>query len=318
MEYLAIIIPITSLFIYAVLFMIECGAAIFVCWPQLLGRDGNDGEGVVKSFMSPVWETTNVFLVFTLVSLIAFFPAAVPVWGRALVVPFLVFLIVMGVRVVGMLYVFYREGESRAMKGLLFVASLLAPAVLFGGIVPYFLTGALPAGRLDWIFAVVVGLLAMALTITLSSLFFNYIRANRAVPWNPRIRTLMLWFYGAFLFLFVVMESFLQFASPHGFSEGMYNLFVITAAIIFGVLVVFLRSSGRTVAMMNFWLNVLLMGIIFLGTAVAQLPYVIYPSLTIFNSVTDPRTAGILFGVFIVGAVITVPALAWLYSLFAL
>jgi cytochrome d ubiquinol oxidase subunit II len=316
-EYLAAVIPITSLFIYAVLFMIECGAPIFICWPQLLGRDDHDGAAMVRAYMNPVWETTNVFLVFTLISLIAFFPAAVPVWGRALIIPFLISLIVMAARIVGMLYVFYREGKSRAMKALLLVANLLSPAVLFGGTVPYFLTGSLPMGTLDWGLAISIALLAMAATIVLSSLFFNYMRARRSAPWNPRIRRLVLWAYSAFLFLFVIAESFLQFCVPHVFSEGAYDVVVVAGAIIFGILAIFMRSPGKMVAMFAFWLNVLLVGLLFLGTAVAQLPYVIYPSFTIFNSFTDLQTAGILFGILIVGAVIVIPALAWLYSLFA-
>ena len=33
-QYLAIVIPLISLFIYAVLFMIECGATVFICRPD--------------------------------------------------------------------------------------------------------------------------------------------------------------------------------------------------------------------------------------------------------------------------------------------
>src|ERR1039457_5504179 len=134
MEYLAVLLVIVLLLIYAILFSIECGATMFIAAPELLG--GND---LIYKYISPAWETTNVFLVTALVSLIAFFPKALPVWGVALIGPFLVFLLAMGARVIGMLYVFYSEGKNRAMRILLLVVSLSAPAILAGGLLPFFI-----------------------------------------------------------------------------------------------------------------------------------------------------------------------------------
>ena len=119
--HLAIFIPIVSFFIYAVLLFVECGATAIACWSS------PDVMHLVRAYVTPVWETTNVFLVFAIISFAALFPAATPVWGTALIVPFLVFLIVVAARIVGMLYVFYRNGERRSMKALLLVADLLAP-----------------------------------------------------------------------------------------------------------------------------------------------------------------------------------------------
>ena len=124
------------------------------------------------------------------------------------------------------------------------------------------------------------------------------------------------WSFGLALLSFVVAESFLQFAAPHAFSETIYDIVAFLGAITFAVLVR-VRSSGRTAAMVMFWLGMLFFGAVALGAASAALPYIIYPSFTIFNSFTDPQSAGILFAVFAVGAVITTPALALLYSLFA-
>ncbi len=175
LAYFAIGLVVISLFLYALLFMIECGATVLIASPRL--SDGRD-DGVY-AYIGPVWETTNVFLIFALVSFIAFFPGAVPIWGSALAVPFLLFLAVTGVRVVFMLYVFYHRAASRAIRVLLAVFALAAPAVFAGAIVPFFLTGEMPYGSAAWLLAAVLAAFTLAATLLISSSFFSYLETRR-------------------------------------------------------------------------------------------------------------------------------------------
>ena len=230
MEYLAALLVIVSLLIYGILFSIECGATIFVAFPELLG--GND---LVHKYINPAWETTNVLLVTALVSLIAFFPKALPVWGVALIVPFLIFLLVMGVRVIGMLYVFYSSGTNRAMRLLLLVAGLAAPAILAGGLFPFFISGAMPYHSTEWTLALVFGLLALVSTMLISSSFFHYLnrRSKQIESLRTFVKSSLLLFLAVALISYYSDQSYC--AASHlgtrtvsaGINSARYSKFVI-------------------------------------------------------------------------------------------
>ena len=164
----------------------------------------------------------------------------------------------------------------------------------------------------------------VAVTVFLSSLFFNYLRAKsgtddpgraKKAPERTGIRALIIFSLGTMLLFFIFAEGFLQLVASHAFSEGGYDVAILLGIIIFSALVL-AWSSKRTAAALEFVSGILFFGMMFFNTALAGLPYLIYPSSTIFTSFTDPQSAAILFGVFAVGALITVPALVLLYSLF--
>ena len=322
-EYLAIFIPVISLFIYAALFLIECGASVFMVWPKLL----EGGADVVRAQVTPIWEATNVFLVFAIISLIALFPGAMPAWGNALIIPLFLFLAVVGIRVLGMLYLFYKKGESRAMKAVLLVANLLAPAVLVGGVIPFFLIGVLPYNASTWGLTIAIGLIDIAAAVLFGALFFNYVLAKRSrsaaaspsTPTTPEkhvpLRMLILASLGCLLLFYILAELFLRTAAPHVFS---WHIFIATAiaGIIIFIAFVYMPSSKKIVAMIQLLLGALLFGVAYFTTVAAQLPYIIYPSFTIFNSFTDPQSATILLGICAAGLIIVIPSFALLYALF--
>lgn len=309
-EYLAAILPLGSLFIYAVLLSIECGAAIFVSVPELLGS-----KELVRAYINPVWETTNVFLIFAFVSIIAFFPGALPAWGRALIVPFFAFLAFMGLRAIGMLYFFYKGGKNRAMKLLFLVAALGAPAVLAGGILPYLLTGNMPYGPMEWLLAADGAVLAIFFLLVVSSSFFAYLADRKGLRAAAHLRSSatisLLFFVAALAFSFPVIGS----TAPHLIQSMLGYLPALCALIIIEFIITIL-AQGRKGDAARFWSGIVFFGFIFFGVAFSELPYLVYPSLTIYNTFTDPGAATAMLGIFAVGALITLPALVLLYYLF--
>lgn len=243
-EYVAISLPLISFYFYAIFFSIECGAPLFLMWPNFLG-EGYESRELIRAQINPLWEVTNVFLVCALIFFMALFPGAVPIWGAALIVPIFFFLVVMGLRTLGMLYVFYSDGKDGAMSWLLVVTSVLAPAVLAGGVAPFFLTGDV----LSWL----------------------------TIPWGM----------GAVIVSSLISFSFFRHRTrPTGWSLAAFaSTLACLAAILFIV-------------------------------AVRALPVLIYPSVTIYASFTDPLSAEIFLIVFAVGAAIVIPALLFLYHLF--
>ena len=122
LETLAYALPILSLYVYMVLSSVEFGASIFRLWPKLLRR-----PEVVSTYLNPIWEATNVFLVYFVICLMTFFPKASGRLGTDLlwvVFPALAFF---SLRVIGMLLIYYGEIRSRIADGLLFAGSFLTP-----------------------------------------------------------------------------------------------------------------------------------------------------------------------------------------------
>jgi cytochrome d ubiquinol oxidase subunit II len=309
MEHLAALLVIVSLLIYAILFSIECGATIFIAFPKLLG--GND---LVYKYIGPVWETTNVFLVTALVSLIAFFPKALPVWGVALIVPFLVFLLVMGIRVIGMLYVFYSEGRNRAMRLLLLAAGLAAPAVLAGGLFPFFISGGMPYSGGEWVLALVFGSLALVSTALISSSFFQYLnrRSKQIKSSNAFVK------FSLFLFLAIALISVMLIKRivPHLIFGIKLYLPELVALAVLNLMFLFIKDAKYSG--LKFISALALFAVLFLAILWAQLPYVVYPTVTIFSAFTDPASAGIMLGAFGIALIFLIPSLALLYYLFAI
>ena len=86
-------------------------------------------------------------------------------------------------------------------------------------------------------------------------------------------------------------------------------LFVVFAAL--NAACLFLKRH----AVLHFVSAVFLFGVVFFSGMLSQLPYIIYPTVTIFSAFTDPVSAGIMLTALgVVGAVI-LPSLALLYYL---
>ncbi|MDR3581770.1 MAG: cytochrome d ubiquinol oxidase subunit II [Candidatus Pacebacteria bacterium] len=316
-EYVAITLVIVPLFLYAVLLMIECGATVFVAVPELLGAGGG-GEKMAAVYIAPLWETTNVFLVFAFVSLMAFFPGAVSIWGRALAVPFFVFLAVMGVRAIAMLLVFYRKGAGRFAKALLVCAALASPAVFAAGIVPYFLTAGAPYGG-GPLLAFCLGGFALAATFLVSFSFFGYLAARRAVRTTHSMDFLTTFFALVFILVVILLFLMMPVLVPHiagGAAFHASSSFFAGLSVLELVLLVPSRRDRKDKGR-RFALSVALFAAAFFGIAFAQLPYLVYPAVTVMGAFTDPATAHAMFLVFGAGALVTLPSLGILYYLFA-
>ncbi|MGD1003762.1 MAG: cytochrome d ubiquinol oxidase subunit II [Minisyncoccia bacterium] len=308
--YIAATVTIVSLFIYAVLFSIECGAALFIFAPKLAGMDG---DNLIRKYINPAWETTNVFLIFALLWLIAFFPGAAPIWGHALITPFLIFLVVMGIRSVGMLYVFYKEGDSRVMKFLLLVASLAAPMALAGGVLPFFILGSMPYGIPKLLLALCFAGMAFFTTLFISSSFFDYLAARNK---HYALGSLALFTRSSMIaFIAIVFLSFWAFRNmAPRIAMGMQGCLPLIA-ILAVINLIFTFFIARRYIAAHFAFAIALFGVIFFSVMFSQLPYIIYPTVTIFSAFTDPTSAGIMLSASGIAALVILPSLGLLYYL---
>src|SRR5579872_1834986 len=136
-QFISLLIPSISIFIYMILSSIEFGTSFFQLNPNILIDDT-----ILKKYIQPVWEVTNVFLVFAIVSIFTFFPGATYYLGTNLLVPISLGLTVLGLRGLFLMIIYYKDSKKHIIKFLFFLTSFIAP-VLLSNIFIYFLTGSI-------------------------------------------------------------------------------------------------------------------------------------------------------------------------------
>ncbi len=117
----------TFLYGYLIVASIDFGAGFFAFYSRYTKRDHLVNR-LVKRYLSPTWEVTNVFFVFFFVGIVGFFPDTAYYYGTALLVPASVVLILLAIR--GSFYAFanYGSKESTLYMFLYGATGLLIPA----------------------------------------------------------------------------------------------------------------------------------------------------------------------------------------------
>ncbi len=300
MQPFALILSSIFLYCYIILSSIEFGASVFNIYPELLGDHSKLNE-----YLSPVWETTNVFLVFFIVGIFTFFPGSVIYYGTNLMPLLFTALVFAVLRVVCMLLVFYGEIQNQYIN-LLFVISRFFFPLILCGFYFYCLTGQLAIipesflGLALWLFAIAVILL-------ISATFFQYYSGVNLKKYIEKLAIL-------FTLALAVLITALANSAPYLFANGYQNLLaglvlLISAA---GFIWIFYKQK-----FLHLFLSVCsIIGTIFFSLISLHLPYLIYPNVTVYSAFTDPAVFKIMMWCLPFGLIVVAPALFLLYSLF--
>jgi cytochrome d ubiquinol oxidase subunit II len=161
---------------YAIFAGADFGAGVL----HLVARRRGAERAAIAAGIGPVWEANHVWLIFSITILFSAFPAAISALGTALLAPFTVALLAIVVRGAALgLRSSQEEGNPAYLRlGVLFGAASLVAPLAFGmvaGGVAQASTGTTPSPGIPWtgLFAVVVGLLAVALCAQLASCFMT-------------------------------------------------------------------------------------------------------------------------------------------------
>jgi len=353
-----IAISIAALFLlfYMITSSIEFGSTLFLVSPRLLG------ENEIRSYINPIWETTNVFLVFVVVCLFAFFPGSISFFGRDLLWPVALFLIISGIRVAGVLLYYYGGFRPGLIRGLLFITSFLVPMVLAQFVV-YVLTGTVVLHGGSYAVSSAVSLVsstsfavgslgataalgsALALfagttTLAISTAFFQFFVAARPkvgqkassaigltadqmadqnVKQEPELQIDALRFVAdisglVFTFAIAVLLFAAERFAPHLFADPAKVTLAGTVLVICLLLAIFFWRLRRP--LLYFFGSCLATAGITFALFYLNLPYLVYPNVTIYSSWTDPAVVPALFTSFVVGIIVIIPSFFLLFRLF--
>lgn len=324
LEIIGVTVLWTFLFGYLIVASIDFGAGFFNAYSLLTGRQ-HILTNVIQRYLSPVWEVTNVFLVFFFVGIIGFFPKTAFYYGTTLLVPASIAIILLAIR--GSYYAFETYG-SRGHKGYSFMyglAGLFIPAALSivltiseGGFIemvdgsPSLDYYALFTSPLTW--AIVV--LSLSAVLYISAVFLTWY-ANRAGDLEA---TKLMRKYALIWALPTIITAAGIMVELRTHNQAHYNnMMDIWWA--FGLsFLLFLGTVWLLVKRRSYGLSfVLLVGqffVAFFAYGFAHRPYLLYPYLTIYDSFTNEAMAIALIIAFIAGLALLIPSLYLLLRLF--
>lgn len=298
---IAYVLVLLFITLYAVLSSIEFGIAAFMAPKNPLVSRSD-----VERYFGPAWEATNVFLIFSMVGLVMFFPSVVPALAGlyTLVSTALLFFLL---RVLGIFGVFYAESDNRTFRLMFAAGSLLAPLTL-SGVFNYALTGMLPSFPPSTLLWALWGTVGSAIFM-LSSSFVQHI--GRVTASATRLLQIELAASGVFLLSAGGVLAFF----PSLIEPGIAPTIVFLVIVIVTVLAVMLAERHHPFA--SFLVHALAVATLIFGAALTHLPYLIYPTITIQGAFTAPEMFIAMLQVVPFGLLIAIPAIALLWHLFA-
>lgn len=301
-EILVLVIPTFSLFLYILLSSIEFGLSFFVLFPRFIQY-----KNTINEYLNPIWETTSVFLVFSLTSLFACFPGATAKWGTDLFTITFIVLAVFGLRIICILFRQYSSIKSRVIDTLYFLLSFIIP-VLFSLILLYFFTGSWK-NYIEKPLFLWIALTSITYILTMASAFFRAYTKNELLTQITRISGTL------FLLISTIFLIEISFSLPYLFENTHLETWIAGLMIlwIFGILI----SETRRAYFFNFIFLILYTGTLFWGLFIAHLPYIVYPDTTISSSITSLTSLTFIEWSFGIGMIILIPSLFLLYKLFS-
>jgi cytochrome bd ubiquinol oxidase subunit II len=312
------------LFGYIVIASIDFGAGFFSAY-SVITLKRHILHKIIQRYLSPVWEVTNVFLVFFFVGTVGFFPKTAHFYGSILLVPVSIAVILLAIR--GSYYAFntYGDKENKWYLAIYGLTGFFIPASLSivltiseggfvdnSGIQPSLIYHRLFNSPLTW------SVVALSLTSVLfiSATFLAYY-ANQAgdEPAQHLLRKYaLIWCWPNILSALFIIYRLKYHNSVHYESLIGVSWVFIISFVFFLLTVYFLiknRHYGWAVISM-----LLQYAFAFFGYGISHYPYLLYPYLTIYSGFTNRTMAAALITVFIAGLFLLVPSLFLLMRLF--
>ncbi|MCL6585783.1 MAG: cytochrome d ubiquinol oxidase subunit II [Anoxybacillus sp.] len=312
------------LFGYIIVASIDFGAGFFSAYSEIANKKHVIHQ-VIQRYLSPVWEVTNVFLVFFFVGMVGFFPKTAYYYGTILLVPASISIILLAIR--GSYYAFSTYGIKDnkwymflyGMTGVFIPASLsIVLTISEGGFVrihhgePTLLYKQLFVSPFTWS----VVLLSLTSVLYISANFLTYY-ANAAGDERARdlLRRYALVWSGPTILSALVIIYQLNHHNVEHYTKMMDVSWMLVVSFLFFILSLYLLIKKRYFGW-SFVSLVMQYAFAFYAYGISHYPYLLYPYLTIYDSFTNKTMAIALVIAFIAGLFLLIPSLFLLLKLF--
>ncbi|MDQ0218004.1 cytochrome d ubiquinol oxidase subunit II [Peribacillus cavernae] len=324
LEFIGIFVLWLFLFGYVMVASIDFGAGFFNAYVTLTGKQHILSK-IIQRYLSPVWEVTNVFLVFFFVGIVGFFPRTAYYYGTTLLVPVSIAIILLAIR--GSYYAFTTYGGLKhkrytymyGLTGLFIPASLsIVLTISEGG----FVTNETPGPALNYwdlftsplTWSIVV--LSLTAVLFISAVFLTWYahEAKDEHATNLLRRYALIW-AGPMILTASGIVVELHAHNPEHYARLMdvWWLFILSVALFIGTVYLLWKRQAYGTA---FGLLTGQFFLAFFGYGIAHYPYLLYPYLTIYDSFTNEAMAIALIIAFVAGLGLLLPSLYLLLRLF--
>jgi cytochrome bd ubiquinol oxidase subunit II len=312
------------LFGYILVASIDFGAGFFNTYSLFSGKQ-HILTNIIQRYLSPVWEVTNVFLVFFFVGIVGFFPKSAFYYGTTLLVPLSIALILLAIR--GSYYAFTIYGGLKqkryiylyGLSGLFIPASLsIVFTISEGGFItinntqPVLDYWLLFTNPLTWSIVVLSLTAVLYISAVFLTWYANQARDQQATELLRKYA--LIWAGPLILTAFGIMVE-LHFHNPEHYNRlvNLWWIFGLSLILFIGTVYLFWNKK-------NYGLAFVLLGgqfaLAFFAYGISHFPYLLYPFLTIYDGFTDESMAIMLIIAFIAGLGLLVPSLILLLRLF--
>lgn len=309
---------------YVIVASIDFGAGFFLFYGKWRKKDHIINR-TIERYFSPVWEVTNVFLVFFFVGLIGFFPETAYYFGTALLIPGSISLMLLALR--GAFYAYARYGNQNnilyhflyGMTGLLIPASLSTVLTISeGGYIYENATGQVAFSPLDLIsrpYSWAVVFLAIVSVLFISSSFLTYyakkIEDHEAME---LLRQFALLWSAPTIVASVLIFATLQIHNEWHFKNMIHFSWMFALSLVcFGVAVYFINKKERLG--FAFIMVMLQYGFAFFGYGASHLPYLLYPYIMLDSADINPQLGTALITGFVAGLFLLIPSVYFLLKM---
>lgn len=314
----------TFLYGYLIVASIDFGAGFFSYYSSVTKKNHLIDKVIVR-YLSPVWEVTNVFLVFFFIGIVGFFPSTAYYYGTTLLIPGSIAIILLAIR--GSYYAFHHYGAkgSKFYQLLYGATGLLIPAALSvvltiseGGFIS--LSGdvvtldysALFSSFYSW--TVVILALVSVLYISAYFLAFYARTAKDEKAFEVLRKYALNWSLPTILASVLVFFA-LSDHNPSHFDRMLNLSWMFSLSFLFFLGAVYLMWKKQRLGL-SFIFVMLQFATAFFGYGASHMPYLLYPYLTIYDGFTNESMAIALITAFIGGLCLLIPSLYLLMRLF--
>lgn len=328
---LAITIFWVFLFIYAILGSIDFGSGF---WAMAAGkREDNRASAIANLFLSPFWKVTNVFLVLLVVALVGFFPHAVYVLGTVLLLPAGLMLVLLIFRSTFMVYAYENQSYVKPLTVISGISGLLIPALLVS-VLPVSLGGfvTLEAGTgypqlefarlLSSVTEYAHIFFAITTELFLSALFLAFYAREAGDESTYRFYRKAAVSLGPVTFVAagLVMLTYSKTANWILSNLRGQSLWfgLSTVAFLIGYSALFWKSGKRDPGRPRIALLCIILqyGLAIFAYGAAHMPYMVYPTITVDEGVTNHSMFQQLLIGYTICTIILVPVFIWFWRLF--
>lgn len=328
-ELIVAAVLIGALTLYLLLGGADFGAGIWTLFAR--GRQGQSQRALIDQAIGPIWEANHVWLIIAVVILFTAFPPAFAVISVRLHIPLTVMLI--GIVLRGTAFAIRTHDISSRSDGFtgappiwhwIFAWSSLITPTMLGMVL-----GAIASGRAagpaetireifvdPWLapFPIAVGLLTTSLVAYLASV---YLILESQEPSLRRLFRHRAMISGALVIFLAAVALYLTGEGAPEIHQGLFATALGRATVV-GTTLVHLAALWAVITERNVMARMFAGGgavAILWGWALSQYPYLVEPSVTIYDAAPS-GTLHVLLASLLLGSVVLFPFLFYLYILF--